>query len=83
MNHKNKHLEILLNDIWSLSAFFVLAWFVPNQTSRQLLKGSSELNSAVEFLRAKIHIYTLYTHKNNNNNNNIITIRQKNRYKYS
>lgn len=51
-NVKYQHLEILLNDIWSLSAY-VLIWFITNQTI--------DNSTTMEFLRAKLHIDFVHT----------------------
>lgn len=57
---KKQHSEILLNDIWSLSAF-VLAWFI-KQTSKQLLKGRASSTQQWSYLGPR-YIYTLYTRR--------------------
>lgn len=53
-NVKYKHLEIFLNDIWSLSAF-VLVWISSSQTM--------DNSTTKEFLRAKLHIHFVHTLK--------------------
>lgn len=47
MNHKNNiHLEILLNEIWSLSAF-VLAWFETKPPENSLRVERAQLSNGV------------------------------------